>query len=176
MQMVDEEIKRLNGEEVKEEDLDSKSLVNVSTHISDDYVSDEEVKIEIHQLINEIEDEESLQNIKTVLEDRFGKITKEIEVYMYEEWFEKIAKKFEISKVVQNDRMIELEIPAKYSERIKGDKLFLEAYNINRNFNFKYVNKKILITLLLKQGQKHFLYYFVPLLELVWQDIENSFR
>ncbi len=174
MRMIDEEIKRLNGEEVEDEDNDSKSLVNVSTHISDDYVSDEEVKIEIHQLINEVENKESLQRIKHILEDRFGKITEEIEIYMYEEWFEKLAKNLEITNVFQNERYIEIEIPEKYSSLIKGEKLFLESYNINPNFKFKYVNKKIIITLNLKPNDKHFLYSMVPLLEIILKDLENA--
>jgi transcription-repair coupling factor (superfamily II helicase) len=165
MKMVDEEIKKLSGEEVIEEDTDAKSLVNVSTHISDDYVSDEDIKIEIHQLINEVKDYDSLVNIKNILEDRFGKITPDMEVYMYEEWFEKLAKRLEITKVKQTERMVELEIPAKYSALVKGDKLFLEAYSINPGFLFKYLNKEIIITLPIKQNDKHFLYYLVPLLE-----------
>ena len=79
MKMVEEEIKRLKGEEVIDEENESnKSLVNVSTHISDDYVKDEDLKIEIHGLINEIEDMKSLEKIKGILEDRFGKITPDI--------------------------------------------------------------------------------------------------
>ena len=70
--------------------------------------------------------------------------------------------------------MVEIEIPEKYSLLIKGDKLFLEAYSINPNFSFKYINKRIVITLLLKRDQKHFLYSLVPLLETIWKDIENS--
>ncbi len=172
--MVEEEIKRLNGEEIPEEDLDAKSLVNVSTHISDAYVSDEEVKIEIHQLINEVEDESSLNRIKGILEDRFGKITEDMEIYMYEEWFEKLAKKLEISSVKQTERLVEIEIPEKYSSLVKGDKLFFEAYNINPSFTFKYVNKRIQISLLLKRGDKHFLYSFVPLLELILNDVKDA--
>ncbi len=171
--MVEEEIKRLNGEEVEEEE-DTKSLVNVSTHISDTYVADEDMKIEIHQLINEVEDLSSLNRIKGILEDRFGKITEDIEIYMYEEWFEKLAKKLEIINVKQTDRMVEIEIPEKYSSLVKGDKLFFEAYNINPNFTFKYLNKRIMITLLLKIDDKHFLYSFVPLLELILSDIEKQ--
>lgn len=171
--MVEEEIKRLNGEEV-EEDTDTKSLVNVSTHISDDYVSDEDIKIEIHQMINEVEDETSLKRIQKVLEDRFGKVTQEIEIYMYEEWFEKLAKRLEISNVKQTERMVEVEIPEVFSSKVKGDKLFFEAYNINPSFSFKYLNKKVIITLILKRGDKHFLYSFVPLLELIVRDIEED--
>jgi transcription-repair coupling factor (superfamily II helicase) len=172
MKMVDEEIKKLSGEEVIEEDTDAKSLVNVRTHISDDYVSDEDIKIEIHQLINEVKDYDSLVNIKKILEDRFGKITPDMEVYMYEEWFEKLAKRLEITKVKQTERMVELEIPAKYSALVKGDKLFLEAYSINPGFLFKYLNKEIIITLPIKQNDKHFLYYLVPLLEKIISDLE----
>lgn len=168
--MVEEEIKRLNGEEV-EEDEDAKSLINVNTHISDNYVSDEDVKIEIHQMINEVEDKDSLQRIRKNLEDRFGKITEEMEIYMYEEWFEKLAKKLNIKYVKQTDRMIELEIPEEYSSKIKGEKLFLESYNINPNFSFKYLNKKIIISLLIKPNEKHFLYSLVPLLELIIHDV-----
>lgn len=171
--MVEEEIKRLNGEEV-EEDTDTKSLINVSTHISDAYVRDEDIKIEIHQMINEVEDEISLKRVRKILEDRFGKITEEIEVYMYEEWFEKLAKKLNILHVKQTERMVEVEIPEEYSSKVKGDKLFFEAYNINPNFSFKYLNKKIVINLLIKRGEKHFLYSLVSLLELIVRDVEED--
>lgn len=174
MKMIEEEMKRLNGEEVEEEEVDTKSLVNVSTHISDSYVTDEDIKIEIHQLINEIEDQSSMDRIKGILEDRFGKITDEMEIYMYEEWFEKLAKKLNILHVKQTDRMVELEIPEEVSSKIKGDKLFLEAYNIHTAFSFKYINKRITITLLLGRLEKHFLYYLIPLLELIGRDIEDN--
>lgn len=174
MKMIEEEIRRLNGEEVMEEDTDNKSLVNVSTHISDDYASDEDMKIEIHQLINEVDSKTSMDRIKSILEDRFGKVTEEMEIYMYEEWFEKLAYKLEIVNVKQTDRMVELEIPEKYSIKLKGDKLFLEAFNISSHFNFKYANKKIGIQYLIKPNTKHFLYFFVPLLELIYDDIKDS--
>ena len=171
LRMVDEEIKRLTGEMIEEEE-DVQSLVNVNTHISDEYVSDEDVKIEIHQLINEVENEESLQKVKNILEDRFGKITSDMEIYMYEEWFEKFAKRLEITRVNQSKNSIEIEIPEKYSSQIKADKLFLESYNINPNFKFKYFNKKIIILLSFKENEKHFLYSIVPLIEMILKDLE----
>lgn len=174
MKMIEEEIKRLNGENVIEEDTNAKTLINVNTHISDSYVNDEEVKIEIHQLINEVSSEESLQKITTILEDRFGKITEDIKIYMYEEWFEKLAEKMEVTTVHQKENSIEIELPEKISQQIKGDKLFLEAYNINPNFTFKYINKKIIISLVLKRDQKHFLYSLVPLFEIISKDIDNE--
>ena len=171
MKMVEEEIKRLNGEKVEEED-DKPALVNVETAIDDNYVKDEELKIEIHQKINEIDSYEKLLDTKKELEDRFGKVSSELEVYMYEEWFEKISEDLKITKVIQNERFVEIELPEEISSQTKGDKLFLESYNINPNFKFRYFNKRIIISLPLKDLEKHFLYYFVPLLNIIKNDLQ----
>lgn len=171
MKMVEEEIKRLNGEKVEEED-DKPALVNVETAIDDNYVKDEELKIEIHQKINEIDSYEKLLDTKKELEDRFGKVSNELEVYMYEEWFEKISEDLKITKVTQNERFVEIELPKEISSQTKGDKLFLESYNINPNFKFRYFNKRIIISLPLKGLEKHFLYYFVPLLNIIKNDLQ----
>ena len=166
MQMIEEEMRRLKGEEVQTED-DKPSLVDVSTHISDKYTTDDEIKIEIHQMINEVDSMESLKKIKEELEDRFGKVDESMIIYMYEEWFEKLARSLNITRVTQTERLIEIELPEELSSYIKADKLFLESYNINPNLKFAYQNKRIKITLMLKPNDKHFLYTFVPVLNLI---------
>lgn len=166
MQMIEEEMRRLKGEEVYEEKSD-KALVNVSTHISDKYTTDDEIKIEIHGKINEIDSKESLERIKEELEDRFGPLDESMLIYMYEEWFEKLATYLNITRVTQTERLIEVEIPEEISNNLKADKLFLESYNINPNLKFRYQNKRIIISLIIKRDEKHFLYTFVPLLELI---------
>ena len=60
---------------------------------------------------------------------------------MYEEWFEKLSETLGINKVNQTDRQVEIELPQNISDQIKADKLFMESYNINPNFKFKYFNK-----------------------------------
>ncbi len=166
IEMIEEEMKRLKGEEIPE-DSNPTSLINVSTHISDDYVQDDEIKIEIHNKINEVSDQTSFDKIKQELEDRFGKVSENIIIYMYEEWFEKLANSLNITRVTQTKNYFELNLPEEISNQIKADKLFLESYNINPNLKFKYQNKMIQISLILKQNDKHFLYTFVPLLELI---------
>lgn len=167
MKMVEDEIKRQQGEDVEEDDTETQALINVNTHISDNYVSDEDIKIEIHQKINEIDSYEKMLEIKNELEDRFGKVTPDMLVYMYEEWFEKIAKKYNIKQVVQTDRSVEITLPEEISSNIKGDKLLIEAMNLSRSFNIKYVNKKISILLYTKDLPKHFIFYIVTLLEKI---------
>ena len=169
MQMIEEEMRRMKGEvvEEEEEDTSNKSLVEVETHISDDYVSDEDIKIEIHKKINEIDGLKKLMEIKAELEDRFGKISKEIEIYMYEEWFEKLAKKLGIVTVHQSEREIEIELPVEVSNKIDGEKLFVKAYNINPRFRLRYFHKQVIVALTLLNQKEHFLYSIVPLMEEV---------
>lgn len=174
MQMIDEEMRRMKGEVIDDdenENASNKSLVEVETHISDDYVSDEDIKIEIHKKINEIDGYKKLLEIKHELEDRFGKISKNMEIYMFEEWFEKQAEKLNIETVRQSEREIEIELPVEVSKNIQGDKFFVKAYNINPRFRLKYVRDQVVIALTLLNQKEHFLYYIVPLMEEVISEI-----
>ena len=170
MKMIEEEIMRQKGESIPEEEEDKPSLINVETHIDNNYVSEENLKIEIHQKINEIDSYSKLLEIKNELTDRFGKINENMEIYMYEEWFEKIASSLGITRVLQNDRLVEIELPEKISDNIQADKLFMEAYSISNKFKFRYFNKKIIITIPARGLDKHFLYYLVPLLDKIETD------
>ena len=176
MQMIEEEMRRMKGEEIPDEEdkHPNKSLVEVETHISDSYVSDEDIKIEIHQKINEIDGYEKLQEVKKELEDRFGRISKEIEIYMYEEWFEKQAFELNIDTVRQSEREIEVELPPEVSKKLNGEDFFITAYRINPRFRLKYVNEKVIIALTLLNQKEHFLYYLVPLLEEVKEEIKEK--
>lgn len=169
--MIEESIDEINGV-VQNNDNTNSSLIDVNTHISSEYVQDESVRIEIHQLINMISDKDSMIKIKNEIEDRFGKVDENIIIYMYEEWFEKLASRLGINRVIQTKSYVEFELPVNISDKINGEKLFLSAYNIYRKFLIRYVNKKISIKINLNGLDKHYLYYFVPLLECVINDIE----
>ena len=156
-----------NESDLLEETTDGSSLINVETHISDDYVSDDDIKIEIHQLINSVVSSQTFNNVKAELENRFGKLPEELEIYMYEEWFDSMAKSCNINRVVQNDRLVEITLPKTISQNIKGDTLFIEAMQISPNFKFKYINECIVIQFFIKKDDRHFLYYLVPLLEKI---------
>ena len=164
--MIEDELKRVKGLPV-EESKNEQSLININTHIDDSYVDDENIKIEIHQMINEIDSYDKLQQIKNVLEDRFGKITLEMEDYMYEEWFEKIAQKYNITQIRQTDRFIEIVLPEKLSSNVKGDKLLLNALSISRNFSFAFRHNQIIITLKYANLKEHFIRYIVRLLNTI---------
>ena len=166
MKMIEDEMAKQKGEYIAEE-ADEQALININTHIDDNYVSDEDIKIEIHRLINEIDSLDKLTIIKETIEDRFGKIDENMENYMYEEWFEKIAQKLGITKVKQTDRFVEVVLPEKTSKKVDGNKLLYESYSISHNFNLAYKHNEIIITLYLKNLTQHFIRYFTSLLSTI---------
>lgn len=168
LKILNEEVELLKGNVVsKNEDLSNNSLLDVETHISDEYVQDEELKIEIHKLINTIDSYEKIQDVKKELEDRFGKISETIEIYMYEEWFEALVLKLEISKVIQNDKLIELHFSKNITEKIDGEDLFTSALKISSNFSFSYQHDVLKLKLILHGLDKHYIYILTKLLSVI---------
>lgn len=147
MDMVTEEINRIKGINVEDKDEDEKTLLDVTTSISTDYVDDESLRIEIHKLINEIHSKETFDNVKNEIEDRFGKVNDDIINYMYEEWFQKEASGMNIENIKYIGNNVEIEFSESISSNVDGEKLFLQIYSINPKFKLKYFNKKLIISL-----------------------------
>lgn len=165
LKMLNEEIDKVTGKSNYDNDENEEQVsLNVETHIDDSYVNDDNLKIEIHKIINQIDSLESLNDARRKIEDRFGKISENLEIYMYEELFESMRKKKGIEIVKQTDKYIELSFSKDYSNRIKADELFINAYKISRNFKLSYVNSRIVLTLSITNLDKHFIYYIIDLL------------
>ena len=168
LKLLNEAVKKAKGEEIitvsDDNSKNEKPLISVSTHIDDDYVDETELKILIHKKINEVNSYDSFCKIKDELEDRFGKINDEMVIYMYEEWFSKLAKSLDIDSVVDTEKMVDVTLPREISDKIQGDKLFAEAYNVNRNFKLSYKHNEIHIILDKLKLEKHYLMYLIAIL------------
>ena len=168
LKILNEEIAKLKGESIEEQtETEEKPLINVETHISDDYVEDANLKIEIHKKINEIDSYNKLLTIKNELEDRFGKLDEKVLIYMYEEWFEKLAKKLQIEKVNQTKNYIELIFSQEISSKIDGEKLFLDAFNISRMFRFQMKNDHLIVILDTIKLEENYIYLLTKLLDKI---------
>ncbi len=167
LKMLEEEVARINGNYTEvdtKDDIDDKPLIDVETHIADEYVKEDDLKIEIHQKINQIDSYETLQDVKKEIEDRFGKISESINIYMYEEWFEKIAKEKGIEKVNQTKLAIEFVFSKEKSKEMVVNDIFMKACDISRNFRITYKGDRLRILLNVNKLEKHWLYYIVELL------------
>ena len=170
MQMLDNEIKRLKGIEV-EERQDYTPLINVETAIEDNYIPDNDIKIEIHKKINQIDSYNKLNEVKDELIDRFGKLDESILAYMYEELFEKKANELKINKIIQTKNFIEVYIPKEITDVIDGSTLFVEISKISRMFRFSMRNKQLIIILDTVKLDKHFIFYLNDLLDIIKKNI-----
>ena len=175
LKMLNDEVSRKkNIEVVEEETTDSAPLLNVATHIDDNYVSEDELKIEIHRKINEIDSKEKFESIKNELEDRFGKLEDDLIVYMYEEWFEKLAKKLKISNVRQSKNSIEISFPGEVVEKFDTEEIFMDAFYITNMFRFISRGSNLVIVLDIIKLEKHPVYYLVELLDKIYDKFGDS--
>ena len=165
-ELLKQEIDKLKGIEVTEEE-DTQPLIEVDTYIDDNYVKEEELKIEIHKKINEIDSYDKLISVQKELEDRFGKISDKLLIYMYEEWFEALANKLKIRKVKQTNNNIEIMLDKEFVSNIDGEKLFLDTLKINNNFKFGMIGGNLIISLRIDNLEKHFIYYLIDLLFVI---------
>ena len=173
LKILEDEVMKIQNKSTVSDDVedtdssDTKQLINVSTHIEDSYVSEDDLKIEIHKLINSIEDENSFQKVKLELEDRFGKISEDLIIYMYEEWFEKLVNRLGISSVHQNRNSIEMVFPQNIVEKMDTEELFMDAFQISNMFRFISRGSNLVIVLDIIKLEKHPIFYLVSLLNKI---------
>lgn len=169
LQMLNNEVMRRQGKDVSDS-LDSenmKPLLNVNTHIKNSYVDDEDLKIEIHRLINSIDSFSSLENIRDLLEDRFGRIDADMDVYMHEEWFEKLANRVRVKNVRETKNYIEILFDKEVVKTFDTEKLFVDAIHISNMFRFQMRGDSLAIILDTIKLDRHPVYYLVDLLEII---------
>ena len=164
LKMLNEEIARLKGLEVEEEKEDI-NKINVSSHIKDSYVKDEDMKILIHKLINSISDRESLMSVKIEIEDRFGKIDEDLDIYMHEQLFENFVNNLGIIKVFDNSIYREVVFDKEFSSKLNYEDVFVKSLEINKNFKFSFKNNMLSVSLYYKDCDEHIVYDFIKFFE-----------
>ena len=168
LKMLSDEVNKLKGNDVINEDnIESQPLLEVSTTIDDNYVEEEDLKIEIHKKINSVDSEDKFDCVRSELEDRFGHLSDEIIIYMYEELFEHLASKLSINKVIQTKNSISIYLPQSITSNVNGDKLFLRVCSLTRNFRFSMKNKELIIILNINNLDKHYIYYLIDLIKII---------
>ena len=171
MRILNEEIEKLKNESssLKNNDISDKEIpfIQVSTHISDVYADSDDIKIEIHKKINTIDSFKKFEEVKLELEDRFGKLDNNIIIYMLEELFQFQAKEKGVVKVEQSENLIKILLSDETSSKIDVIQFMSSLLKINNNFNVSYLNKKIEISLKIKNLDKHFLYYLIKMLDII---------
>ncbi len=166
LEMINEEVEKKKGK-IIEEKKEDQPLLDIETAIDDSYVKEAELKIEIHQKVNKIDSKQKLEEIKIELEDRFGKISENLEIYMYEQWFEKLAHDLKIEQVKQTKTFIELTLNPENMKLIDGENLFFKATALTRSIRFINKDSRLKIILDIVHLDRHFIYYLIDLMEIL---------
>ena len=170
LSMLNEEIEKLKGKKVVEDVKNEQPLVSVETTISDNYVDNTDLKIEIHKKINEIDSYEKLAEIKQELSDRFGHLPDKIIIYMHEQLFENMVKNLCDIKIKQTNNFIEMTFPKDFTKELNISELFYDVSLISNMFRFSSHNDCLIITLDTVKLEKHFIYYLIDLIQVIKKD------
>lgn len=142
--------------------------------INNQYINNDELKIEIHRKITNLKSLEDLSQLKNELEDRFGKIDDELEFYMQEKLFKHFTSEIGTDKIVNNNLLIKVIFSRKYSDSIIPDRLFFYANKISNLFHFDYKEKRLEISLDKLKLKYKWIKLFNELLEFMLKEKNNK--
>lgn len=163
IELINEELNG-NVEEVEENQV---KIDDVSNHIGYEYSEEDSIVIEIHQKISQISSKAELDVLVNEIEDRFGVVSDDLLIYMYQELVEKVINKLQI-KVVQNDKFkFSMKLEENVYKHINVEDLFIESTRISTKFSFVFKGNAIHITFNKLNSDKHYIYYIFDLLSYI---------
>lgn len=152
---------------VKEEEVVDDQAILSKRKIDKIFISNDEVRLEIHKRIAEIENLNQIENLIIELEDRFGYVEEELKEYMYEKLFYKLSNKIGVEKIDKTSTDITLIISEKMSKKIDGVNLFTTIEETGYQINLKYLHNNVHITLIYEGTTENYLYQMNNYLSLV---------
>ena len=164
MKMLNEAIQKLKGIEVND-DKPKNWNIEVSKHVSDKYVNDDDVKIYIHKSITKIKSKQEKEEIINELTDRFGKLNEDILLYIDKVYLESLLTKVGIEDIKETSNNVKIVFGLEVSSTIDASVIFKKAYQISREFSFEYKSKRIIIYLNKINKDKTWIKKIIELLE-----------
>lgn len=165
LELINEELSNKKEEESEEE---KPILIDeVANHIEEKYTTEDELIIEFHNKINSIDNDYKFESVRNEIIDRFGMIDPKIELYMVQEYIEKLINKLGIGILINDKSKISLKVGDSIYSKLVIENLFVKANQINSKFSFVYRNTYIMISLLKINYEKNYLYYILDLLKYI---------
>lgn len=171
MKMLDDSIKKVKGIEVKEE---TNYSIEISKYVDKKYVEDDSIRIYIHKEISQIESEEDKEKVINEFTDRFGKLSKEILLYIEEKYLESLFRYFKITNIMEAKYFVSVIIPNETLEKVKAEQFFMSSVEVNDKFDFEYKNRQLIIKLRKEPLDKEWIYFYSKLLTKVKNNTERK--
>ena len=136
MRILKETIDEKNGI-VKKEELAKEAFTD--RHIPKEYINDDGVRIDIHKKIDAIKSVSDIIVLEEELKDRFGKVSDNIMVYMYEKLMNAYLTKLDSNIIEKTKDYVKIA----FSENINGTNVFKASMKYNSEVKITYTRGKI---------------------------------
>jgi len=163
MKMLNEAINKVKG--IKDEEEEKRYNIEVSKHVDESYVSDDDIKILIHKEIYKIKTKKEKSSVIQEFTDRFGKLNDEILTYIEERYLQTLMKEFKVKNIMENQNVVMVIISKNKTLELKPDRLFMAATKISKNIEFEYKNEQIIIKIKKEAKDKSWIFYLTELLD-----------
>lgn len=164
MKLLNDAINEIKGKTIQ--DINPRKFnIDIARHISPKYVSDEEIRIEIHQAINQIKSRDQIKMLISEYTDRYGKLSDDILLYMEEKYLEYLLKTRHVESFKEKDDSISFTFEEDYSLKITKQKynfLFDHQFDI---LKFEIIKNKIIVSCNIKPNDKSYIYILTKFLE-----------
>ena len=149
----------------KEENTSNFDYIEVSKHVDDNYVSDDDVKIYIHKTIGTITSKKRRDEVIEELNDRFGKLNDEILLYINKKYFDSLCAKCAVEDIIENDFKVKIVFSKAFSEEVSGKNMMKIIYSLGEDFSIEYKNKRFIVYIIKLIKKKEWIYNAIELLE-----------
>ncbi|MGM9899616.1 MAG: transcription-repair coupling factor [Bacilli bacterium] len=139
--------------------------IDISRHVSPTYVSDEEIRIEIHQSINQIKSRDQVNMLINEYTDRYGKLSDDILLYMEEKYLEHLLKTRHVDTFKEKEDSVLFGFEEEYSLQLTKRKYnFLFDHDFDC-LKFEIIKNKIYVSCKTKPNNKSYIYILTKFLE-----------
>jgi transcription-repair coupling factor (superfamily II helicase) len=162
MKLLEEAVTGISLEKPKETKIDE---VFADRHIDPEYISEDSIRIEIHKRIAEINRMSDIEDLKVELIDRFGGLSPDLVLYMYEKLFKKLSSKIGVQKTMVETNQVTLVLTLEASQKIDGTKLFMKSNNSKSTIRLGNIKGHVHVILVTKHEKQHWLYLMCGFLD-----------
>ncbi len=172
MKLLNEAINEEKGIQPEESNI-RKYHLDISRHVDESYVDEDQIRIDIHKSINKIKSRDQIKALIDEYTDRYGKLNEEILLYMEEKYLEYLLKQNGVEAFKETPNEIIFNFDEEATSHINLQKLFELSVQLFLRYKFDYRNKKIIVKINPKETSKSYIYGLTKFLENI-PNIKNT--
>lgn len=166
MKLLSETINELKGV-VKEEVTIRKYNIDIERHIDPSYVSEEEIRIDIHKSISKIKNRKQIEELINEYTDRYGKLSDNVLLYMEEKYLEFLLKASGVESFKEQGTLVYFVFDIEKTEKIKLNDLKKIIIDQQIKYRFSFENSRIQVKITKADYPNSYIYSLTRFLEAI---------